>query len=112
VKHFILNADRRVVEVDLLSWGRWVGAIGNRQIARTKVGHLLVLTLFAGIDISFGDGPAAFFETRVLDGTDELECLESACWEEALGGHAALTERWSGWAEAARGATERALTDR
>ena len=35
-----------------------------------------MLTSFAGIDISFGEGSPAFFETRVLDGIDELECLE------------------------------------
>jgi hypothetical protein len=112
VKHFIIDADRRVIEVDLLFWGRWVGSVGNREIARTEVGHLLILTSFAGIDISFSEGPPAFFETRVLDGMDELECLESVSWEDDLGGHAALTERWSGWAEAARGATGRALAAR
>ena len=35
-----------------------------------------MLTSFAGIDISFGEGSPAFFETRVLDGLDELECLD------------------------------------
>ena len=112
MQHFILDPERRVVLSDLLAWGRWVGMVGSLEIARTELRHLLVLTSFAGIDISFGEGPPAFFETRVLDGMDELECLESASWEEALGGHAALTERWSGWAEAARGATGQALADR
>jgi len=52
-----------------------------------------VLTSFAGIDIGFGEGPPAFFETRVLDGYDELECLESLSWNEARARHAAATER-------------------
>jgi hypothetical protein len=110
VKHFILNADRRVVEVDLFSWGRWVGANWSQQIARTEIGHLLVLTSFAGIDLSFGDGPAAFLETRVLDGYEELECREAAAWDEALAAHTALTQRWSAWAGTARDAAGRLLT--
>ena len=101
-----------MIEVDLLGWGRWRERGANPELARTEVGHLLVLTSFAGMDISFGDGPPAFFETRVLDGFDELDCFESASWTEALGRHAVLMERWSGWAEAARGAARRALADR
>ena len=112
MQHFILDAERRVVQTDLLAWGRWVGTVGSRGIARTELGHLLVLTSFAGIDISFGDGQPAFFETRVSDGIDELECAASASWPEALGRHAVLTERWSGWADAARGAATQALADR
>jgi hypothetical protein len=112
VKHFVLDSDRSVIEVDLLAWGRCGGSGGSRELARAEVGHLLVLTAFAGIDLSFGDGPPAFFETRVLDGYQELECREASSWDEALAAHTALTERWSAWAEAARDATERALADR
>jgi hypothetical protein len=104
VKHFVLDADLRVVEADLLAWGRWVQAVENREVAQTRIGHLLVVTSFAGIDLSFGDGPPAYFETRVVDGSDELECVESSSWEAALAEHAALTDRWSGWAETARSA--------
>jgi hypothetical protein len=111
VKHYILAADRQVIEVDLLSWGRWREKGANPELARTEVGHLLVLTSFAGIDISFGDGPPAFFETRVLDGFDELDCSESASWHEALDRHAVLTERWSGWAKNVRDAARRALAE-
>ena len=73
MKHYILDANHDVIEVDLLECGHWGE---SRELAQTEVGHLLVFTSFAGIDISFGDGPPAFFETRVLDGLDELECLE------------------------------------
>ena len=68
MQHFILDAQRRVVQTDLHAWGRWVGTVGSLEIARTELRHLLVLTSFAGIDISFGEGSPAFFETRVLDG--------------------------------------------
>ena len=77
MQHFILDAERRVVQSDLLAWGRWVGMVGSLEIARTELRHLLVLTSFAGIDISFGEGSPAFFETKVLDGVDELDCLEA-----------------------------------
>ena len=104
MKHFVLDADQRVVEVDLLTWGRWVQVVENREVARTRMGHLLVLTSFAGVDLSFGDGPPAFFETRVVDGCDELECVETSSWEAAVAKHAALIDRWSDLAEAARSA--------
>ena len=109
MKHFVLDPDRRVVEADLLTWGRWVATCENREVARTEVGHLLVLTLFAGIDISFGDGPPALFERRVLDGCDELECLESGSWDEAIARHEALAERWTCLADGAWPAAQRAL---
>jgi hypothetical protein len=112
MQHFILDGERRVVQADVLAWGRWVGTAGSLEIARTEARHLLVLTSFAGVDISFGEGPPMFFETRVLDGIDELECRETSSWAEALVEHEAMTERWSGWADAARSAMERALADR
>jgi len=112
VKHYIFDADRRVIEVDLLSWSRWRGRDANRELARTEVGHLLVLTSFAGIDLSFGDGTPTFFETRVLDGLDELDCLETTSWDDALIGHQALVNRWGGWADAASDAAERTLVRR
>ena len=112
MQHFILDAERRVVQTDLQAWGRWVGTVGSLEIARTEVRHLLVLTSFAGIDISFGEGSPAFFETRVLDGLDELDCLEASSWDEALSGHQALVNRWGGWADAASDAAERTLVRR
>ena len=44
VKHFVLNPDRRVIEVELLTWGRWFGTVRSRELARTEVRHLLVVT--------------------------------------------------------------------
>ena len=111
MKHFILDADRHVIEVDPLTWGRWLGR-AERRVARTEVRHLLVLTSFLGIDISFGDGEPAYFETRVLDGCDELECSQHSTWSRALSGHHALTKRWSRWADAAWRESERSLSER
>ena len=112
MQHFMLDAERRVVQTDLHAWGRWVGTVGSLEIARTELRHLLVLTSFAGIDIRFGEGSPAFFETRVLDGLDELDCLEASSWDEALSGHQALVNRWGGWAHAASDAAERTLVSR
>jgi hypothetical protein len=112
VKHYILDASHHVIEADLLTWGRWFGQAERRPLARTEVRHLLVLTSFLGIDVSFGDGEPAFFETKVLDGMDELECTQHSTWTEALDGHDASRKRWSRWAEAARCATERSLAER
>ena len=112
MRHYILDANRQAIAVDLLTWGRWVATVKNRELARTQVRHLLVLTSFAGIDISFGEGPPTFFETRVLEGLDELDCLESSTWEDAMAEHEAMVDRWSGLAEAAWGATQRTFADR
>jgi hypothetical protein len=112
VKHFVLDGDRSVIEVDLLTWSHCGCRSEGRELARAEVGHLLILTAFAGIDLSFGEGEPTFFETRVLDGYDELECREASSWDDALAGHATLAERWSGWAEVARGAAARALAGR
>ena len=112
MQHFILDAERRVVRTDLLAWGQWIGTVGSLEIARTELRHLLVLTSFAGIDIRFGEGSPAFFETRVLDGIDELDCVNASSWEEALVGHQALVTRWVGWADAASEAAERTLVSR
>jgi len=57
-----------------------------------------VLTSFAGIDISFGEGGPAFFETRMLDGVDKLDCIDTATWNEAFVGHHAMMTRLLGWA--------------
>ena len=109
MKHYILDASHDVIEVDLLECRRWHE---SRELERTAVGLVLVLTSFAGIDISFGDGPPAFFETRVLDGIDELECVDSSSWAHATAVHRAMVERWSGWADAALGAAQRVLAGR
>ena len=110
MKHFILDADRHVIEVDPLTWGRWLGR-AERRVARTEVRHLLVLTSFLGIDISFGDGePRTRDEggltavtTRVLAALDLVP---------SLSGHHALTKRWSRWADAAWRESERSLSER
>ena len=112
MKHYILDAEHRVIEADLLTWGRWFEVVENRHLARTKVRHLLILTTFLGIDIDFGEGRPSFFETRVLDALDELECVQYPLWEEALSGHHAAVKRWSRWAEVAWSATERTLSER
>ena len=109
MQHFTLDAERRVVQTDLLAWGRWAGTVGSLEIARTELRHLLVLTSFAGIDISFEEGSPAFFETRVLDGLDEVECVETSSWDEAVTAHHALVHQWGDWADAAWGAAERKL---
>jgi hypothetical protein len=109
MQHFILDAERRVVPTDLLAWGERAGTVGSRDIARTQLRHLLVLTSFAGIDISFGEGSPAYFETRVLDEFDALDCLETSSWDDALVAHQALANRWGAWVEAASDAAERAL---
>jgi len=109
MQHFILDAERRVIAVELSAWSRWVRAGGHLEIARTEVRHLLVLTSFAGIDLSFGEGRPAFFETRVLDAGDELECLTSVTLEQAVDLHSDVTGRWRDRADAAWIATRRAV---
>ena len=112
MRHYILDAEHRVTGTDLLTWSRWFGVVENRQLACTEIGHLLVLTTFVGIDLNFDEGKPMFFETKVMDDLEELECRQYSTWNEGLDGHNASVMRWSRWADAARGAAERTFAAR
>lgn len=68
-KHFILDVDNHVVEVDFLTWAMWLED-GNRRVGYTEItSQITVSTVFIGLDYRhFGNGPPILFETIVFGG--------------------------------------------
>lgn len=93
--HYILDAERHVIEVDLFTWAQWFGEAtetGERVVAQTQIrAGAYVSTVFLGLDHRFhGDGPPIVFESMAFTarevwrpGLDEREAREQ---ETALGG--------------------------
>lgn len=74
-------------------------AIKNRRVASTTLPDgKLVSTVWLGLDHSFGDGPPLIFETMVFPrgSLSDLECVRYATEEEAIKGHQAVVDRWTG----------------
>ena len=59
----------------------------DRTIDRTRLGDVLVLTVFRGIDHSDGSGPPLLFETRVIGRAFDGETRWYATLGEAKRGH-------------------------
>ena len=59
----------------------------DRTIDRTKIGDVLVSTVFRGVDRSRGDGPPLIFETRVYGRIFDGETRCYATLGEAKCGH-------------------------
>ena len=59
----------------------------DRTIDRTKIGDVLVSTVFRGIDHSGGEGPPLIFETRVSGRALDGETRRYATLGEAKRGH-------------------------
>lgn len=89
---YILDGHRPVPCENLLRWARWLQT-ADRIVARTKIGPLLVSTVFLGLDHDLlgRNGLPLVFETMIF-GTDAAgDFVESFC------------ERYSTWGGAERG---------
>jgi hypothetical protein len=85
---FILNEQREPVVVDLMTWARWLEKFGNCLVAQTKIGDLLLSTVFLGIDRSFGRGPQReLFETAILFSHDSDVIERYSNWDDAAASH-------------------------
>ena len=51
---------------DVLKWGDFMENSGNKIVKRSRRGHLLVSTVFLGVDYAF-QGPPVVWETMVFD---------------------------------------------
>lgn len=86
---YILDADREPVEVDALTWALWFDHFPNRRVARTKIGPMVVSTVFMGMNHSYyRDSPPLLYETMVF-GSDEDEkgCYRTYTWDGAVAQH-------------------------
>jgi hypothetical protein len=57
------------------------------------VGDVRISTVFLGIDLSYGRGPARLFETMVFGGPLDRHQERYPTWDEAAAGHAAMLAR-------------------
>ena len=96
--YYILK-DKEPVQVDMMTWAK--GIDGNRDVAKDKIGKVLVSTVFLGLDHRFGfadksDSKPILFETMVfggdLDGEQERYCT----WDDAEKGHQFMCEKVKG----------------
>jgi hypothetical protein len=73
---------------DLLTWARWFEIPGNTIVRQTRVGPILVSTVFLGLDTSLGLGDPVLFETAVFE-AEQAPCWTAryCAWEEAVRGH-------------------------
>lgn len=83
------------VEVGVREWATAFGRDrDNRIVERTKVGDVLVSTVFLGLDHNFTDeGPPILWETLVFGGPLNEEMYRYTSLEDAKAGHAAMVQR-------------------
>ena len=109
---YILDDDNRVVAIeDILVWAEWWEEASNTRrtvVAQTQIRDgAWVSTVFIGLDLEFGPIPIVFesmaFTARSvyseLFGHDtvgeELDCVRSATWNEAVIEHERMVEKWA-----------------
>ena len=90
---------------NLIAWGRWMED-HDRKVARTRIGNLIVSTVFLGLDHSHGRGEPLLFETMcfrdknrnpksaVEDGDSPFD--RYCTYEDALIGHNKIVESLGG----------------
>ena len=91
--HYILNENKEIIEVDLMTWARFFEDIEKRRVAYHELDDVRISTIFLGIDHSFSLGPnttPVLFETLCFV-DDEME--RYCTYDEALAGHYRHCER-------------------
>ena len=95
--HYILTKDKKIKDVPLLKWGKWMQG-RNRLLKQTMVNNHLVSTIFLGLDHNFGlSRKKILFETMVFykgKGTSRLndEQERYSTYKEAIKGHNKLVK--------------------
>ncbi len=89
---YILDADRRAVQVEsLLQWAEWLEK-ANRHVGIATIRGVRISTIFLALDYSFsgGDAQPVLWETMVFGG--DMEGWQRRCagnWEQAEAMHLA-----------------------
>jgi len=65
----------------------------ERRVDSTKIGSILVSTVFLGLDHQFGDGPPLLFETMVFGGVYDQKMNRYTTWEQAEAGHKEMADK-------------------
>jgi hypothetical protein len=91
LKHYILDADDNVVEVDLFTWAEWLEHPSNRIVGFTQItSQVYVSTVFIGLDHRFPGyppGPPILYETLIFGGPLNHEGDRYCSHDDALTGH-------------------------
>jgi len=93
-KHYILDKDKNIQTVDMLTWVKWKEDFTNNIVKQEEANGVEVSTVFLGVDYRFdGDGAPILFETMVfggkLDGEEDRYCT----YTEAEDGHVRMKAR-------------------
>lgn len=91
-RYYRLDDEGNVHPVELMDWARSFES-SNRWQLKTRVGHMMVSTVFLGLDHNWGRGPPVLFETMVfgqLDGDGDM--FRYCTRQEAIEGHNKVVE--------------------
>lgn len=102
--YYILTDHHIAVPCDLETWACMFENPANRIVQQTKIGPVLVSTVFLGLDHSFGAGDPVLFETMVFDAEAGDNWMCRYCtWEEAVRGHETTVKATEDLVAAAKG---------
>ena len=90
-RHYILEG-KIPVPCDLMTWAHGLEN-ADRTVAKTKIGDVLISTVFLGLNHNWGAGPPTLFETMAFGGKLDQECERYSTWEEAERGHRRMVAR-------------------
>ena len=65
-EYWILNKNRKIKKVDLMTWAKWFKSSQDRIIGKDIIKGIRVSTVFLGIDHGFGLGKPILFETIIF----------------------------------------------
>jgi hypothetical protein len=85
---YILKGKKVIPEPNLLKWATFFH-FEDRHIGRDIVGHVLISTVFLGLDHRFNveSGKPIVFETMIFGGKHDQWQRRYCTWEEAEKGH-------------------------
>jgi hypothetical protein len=85
---FYILKDKVPIQVGFIEHASWMQIDENRIIEHTKVGEILISTIFLGINHPFyRDGPPVLFETMIFGGKEGQYQQRYITWDEAVKGH-------------------------
>lgn len=97
LKHWILDDNHNLVEVDLITWAKYIEHPDNRVVGYTQINsEVWVSTIFLGIDHrfpSFPPGPPLVFETLVFGGPLNGEGGRWVSYDDAKTNHEMFVKR-------------------
>lgn len=88
--HFVLDDAGNATPAGLMEWARWLETAGERRVlGRSKIGDVVVSTVFVGLDMRMlPGGPPLLWETMIFGGPEDQWQERYASKAEAIAGHA------------------------